>query len=27
AIDYEDEYFGDLTPEQEEFLSDAQFNY
>ena len=23
AVDYEDEFFGDLTPEQEELLADA----
>ena len=25
AIDYEDEFFGDVTPEQEEMLMDAKF--
>ena len=26
AIEYEDEYFGDLTPEQEELLADASLS-
>jgi len=26
AIDYEDEYFGDLTPEQEKLLADASLS-
>lgn len=26
AIDYEDEFFGDITPEQEELLADAVYS-